>query len=257
MSFQVLLYHGLYADRSEIRGKPAREYVSRDDFSRQVRWMQEEGYALIPVRECRKRRELGESLLRTVALTFDDGKRSDLTLAAPLLLEVGVKATFFIIPRWLDRPNIMGPEAVRELSDMGMEIGSHSLTHPFMTSLTEEERVSEATDSKRFLEDLVGGEVESFSYPHGAADGRVREAVARAGYSSACGTVRGANPPSPDWLMLKRWGIHETTGLDGLRRILVRGTPSLFEQGADRLKRGLGPERYHRWREKLLRRAED
>ena len=255
MSFQILLYHGLYREREEIRGKPAREYVSERDFRGQVRWLRENGYSLLTLGECLSRSERGELPRRTVCLSFDDGKRSDLELAAPVLAEEGVRGTFFVIPGWLGNPNIMVPEEVRRLAGMGMEIGSHSMTHPFMSTLSPAEMDREAADSKRCLENLVGTSVENFSYPFGDVDRRSRDAVVRAGYRTACGTRRGANTPPWDWLLLRRWGMHETTGLEGLRRILDRGTPTLLERGADWVKRSVGTDRYVRWRERILRRA--
>ncbi|HEV8374774.1 MAG TPA: polysaccharide deacetylase family protein [Candidatus Polarisedimenticolia bacterium] len=251
-SFQLLLYHGIYGRRSELRGKPARESVSEEDFRRQVRWMMSQGYSILPLGECLRRME-GEGLPpRTVCLTFDDGKKSDLHRVAPILASEGVRGTFFIIPGWLGNPNIMGADEVRSLADLGMEIGSHSQTHPFMTSLTEPGLAAETALSKEFLEELVGKPVECFSYPYGDVDGRVRDAVARAGYRAACGTRRGGNSRGSDWLLLRRWGMHEGTGTDGLRRILELGVPTLLERGVDWAKRTAGLHRYTRWRERLM-----
>jgi peptidoglycan/xylan/chitin deacetylase (PgdA/CDA1 family) len=255
VSFQLLLYHGVYATRSELRGKAAREYVSEEDFRGQVRWMASHGHTLLPLGECLRRAE-GEGLpAQTVCLTFDDGKKSDLRRVAPILSSEGVRGTFFIIPGWLGNPNIMDASEVRSLANMGMEIGSHSRTHPFMTSLSVQEMEEEAAGSKRFLEDMLGRAVECFSYPYGDVNGRVRDAAARAGYRAACGTRRGGNAPGCDWLLLRRWGMHETTGIQGLRRILEGGAPSFLEKGADWVKSRVGAHRYTRWRERLMTRV--
>ena len=256
MNLAILLYHGLYRDRSEIAGKPALEYVAADDFRRQIEWLKDQGYALLSIGSCRRREEHGDLPERSVGITFDDGKRSDFHLAAPILAELGGEATFYVIPGWLGGRNIMTKEQVRELSHLpGVEIGAHSQTHPFLTALPPANLAREVTAPKAFLEDLLGRPVESFSYPFGDSDARVRAAVRQAGYRTGCGTRRGANRTSPEWLNLRRWGIHETTGVAGLRRMLERGRPSLAEEAGELVRMAVGTARYVRWRDRLARRA--
>jgi peptidoglycan/xylan/chitin deacetylase (PgdA/CDA1 family) len=136
-----------------------------------------------------------------------------------------------------------------------MEIGSQSLTHPFLTELSDGDLDRETRDSRVFLEELVGRKVESFSYPFGDVDSRVRTATLRAGYQIGCGTRRGQNSDSPDWLLLRRWAVHGNAGLDGLLRILVRRSPSWKESAAELLKQSLGTSRYQAWRKYLARRG--
>lgn len=255
MNFQVLLYHGVTLHREEIRGKPSREYLSRDEFHSQIRWMKEQKCTFMTLKECRELALRDAIPPRGVCLTFDDGKKSHLDLVAPVLVEEGIRGTFFIITDWLRRPNFLEPGDLRKLSDLGMEVGSHSLSHPFMTGLSESEMRREASDSKRFLEDLISAPVESYSYPYGDVNGRVRGTVAEAGYRVGCGAWRGPNTSSSDWLMLNRWGMHDTTGLEGLRRIVQQGKPSWPERGADWLKKTVGMRPYVRWRERFLKKA--
>lgn len=67
---------------------------------------------------------------KTVVLTFDDAVKSQLTVVAPLLKELGLHATFFISHRWMDdKANFLTWEEVAELHRMGFEIGNHSWTH--------------------------------------------------------------------------------------------------------------------------------
>ena len=255
MTFQVLLYHGVLIHQGEIRGKPVREYLSRDEFHSQIRWMMSRDCTFLTLQECRDRALRGDLPAKTVCLTFDDGKKSHLDLVAPLLQEAGVRGTFFIITEWLGRPNFLKPAELRKLSEMGMEIGSHSVSHPFMTTLSDEAMCKETEDSKKYLEDLISRPVDSYSYPYGDVNERVRNVVARAGYKVGCGAWRGSNTSESDWLVLNRWGMHDTTGLQGLERIVEEGTPSWLERGADFLKRSVGMRPYVRWRERFLKKA--
>jgi peptidoglycan/xylan/chitin deacetylase (PgdA/CDA1 family) len=255
MSFQVLLYHGLYADRREIAGKPVREYVPVEEFRAHLLWLKEAGYTLLTLGECRTRAERGDLPPKSVCLTFDDGKTSDLRLAAPVLADLEARATFFIIPGWLGKPNILSADGVKELAGGGFEIGAHSLHHPFLTSLADEALHEEVGAPKSYLEDLLGHPVESFSYPFGDSDRRVRSAVAGAGYRLACGTRRGANDVPSDWLNLNRWGIHESTGVSALSHLMSRRSPSFTERAGALIRRAIGRPRYVRWRTRWARRA--
>ncbi len=67
---------------------------------------------------------------RTVALTFDDGPKSHRTFVAPLLKNLGFRATFFVTHRWMeDSENFMTWQEIAEVHQMGFEIGNHTWTH--------------------------------------------------------------------------------------------------------------------------------
>lgn len=83
------------------------------------------------------------------------------------------------------RRKLLSVEQMREMARYGVEFGSHTCTHPWLPSLTEDDLWHEVNDSKHRLEDLLGAEVGSFAYPYGGANAHVRVAVARAGYRQA------------------------------------------------------------------------
>lgn len=67
---------------------------------------------------------------KTVVLTFDDAVRSQITNVAPLLQQLGFKATFFISQRWMqDKANFLTWQDVADLNRRGFEIGNHTWTH--------------------------------------------------------------------------------------------------------------------------------
>ena len=86
---------------------------------------------------------LGETVLAdpssgpTVVLTFDDATASQRTYVAPLLQRFGFGATFFVceFPGFENKEHYMTWEQIRELSDMGFEIGNHTRTHASMSRL--------------------------------------------------------------------------------------------------------------------------
>ena len=77
---------------------------------------------------------------------------------------------------------------IKEVAANGIEIGSHTCSHPRLSLATDDELVSEIAGSRRRLEDITGKSVTSFCYPFGQRedlDARARSAVAAAGYSHA------------------------------------------------------------------------
>ena len=106
----------------------------------------------------------------------------------------------------------MGWSDAAALAARGMEIGSHSRTHPFLTSLSESEMEQEIRGSKETIEDRLGQPVRFFSYPHGLHDARCRRLVSLAGYSGACTTRFGGNGARTDPFRLSRSEItHDDT----------------------------------------------
>lgn len=115
---------------------------------------------------------------RTVAITFDDCYYDNLP-AARVLAEHNLPACFFIptaypgtdyVFSW-DRelqkmPNLSWPN-VKEMVDLGHEIGSHTVHHANMAQVSMDEALLELVDSRKTLEDRLGRPVQWFAYPYG------------------------------------------------------------------------------------------
>jgi peptidoglycan/xylan/chitin deacetylase (PgdA/CDA1 family) len=92
----------------------------------------------------------------------------------------------------------------REMADAGIEIGSHTLTHPILTSLSDERLRDEVSQSRDRIQKAIGRKVETFCYPNGDYDPRAQLEVARAGYRLAVTTEVGLNDKWNDLLALRR-----------------------------------------------------
>src|SRR5262249_59994971 len=86
---------------------------------------------------------------------------------------------------------IMDCAQVRDWLAVGHDIGSHTLTHPFLTRLAHDQAREEIRASKRKLEDLFGRAIEHFCYPYGDCNAAVRDWVMEAGYRTASTTEFG------------------------------------------------------------------
>jgi peptidoglycan/xylan/chitin deacetylase (PgdA/CDA1 family) len=99
-------------------------------------------------------------------------------------------------------------DALREMSRAGIEIGAHTLTHPRLTRLADEELAAEISGSKQRIEAEIRRPVTSFCYPNGAPadyDDRVADAVRRAGFD--CAVVAHFDGRRGDRFRLRRLGV--------------------------------------------------
>jgi peptidoglycan/xylan/chitin deacetylase (PgdA/CDA1 family) len=76
-------------------------------------------------------------------------------------------------------------DQVREMSDAGVEIGSHTVNHPLLTYEDASSVERELMLSKQVLEEKLGKKVRAFAYPNGDWNEHVREQAAKAGYGCA------------------------------------------------------------------------
>ena len=88
-------------------------------------------------------------------------------------------------------PAEFGPvtwDQVRDMDKAGVEIGSHTVTHPILTNVDDNQLRDELVNSKTRLESVLDRSVTLFCYPNGSYDGRVEAAVRGAGYRLAVTT---------------------------------------------------------------------
>jgi peptidoglycan/xylan/chitin deacetylase (PgdA/CDA1 family) len=105
-------------------------------------------------------------------------------------------------------------EQIRTMHQAGISFGSHTLTHPVVSQLSQSELESELGDSKRVLEDKLGDAVKDFAFPFGKASDYSHAAIqmlTRCGYRSAVTTVPGVNTPELNPYELRRLQV----GCDG------------------------------------------
>lgn len=187
----VIVYHSLDYSGSCTSMRP-------EDFRRQMQWLKGQGYRTITAKElvdCRKngRTEPG----KTVVLTFDDGYESNYSVLLPILREFGFTATIFLttgyvgkLCTWDKKDDIadlplmtwdMAAELVRE----GIDIQSHTVSHPHLPRLSDEEIRREAKESRLSIEERLRKKCDILCYPYAEFDGRVAKILKEEGYEAA------------------------------------------------------------------------
>ena len=163
-------------------------------------------------------------------ITFDDGLASDYEHGFRILSELGVRATFFVVPTVVDTPGYVTWSQLREMVAAGMEVGSHSLTHPFVDALDDAQLRHEFGESKRMLEERLGLAVRSASLPRGWAPPRIEPILRDLGYSVFCTSRVGWWHPGDEPLRMPRVAIRRGMPIEEFVSILNAEPRSLWTQ---------------------------
>lgn len=232
----ILLYHRLISREAAQRGEVPDEemiYVSYDTvFEQQMSYLSQAGFTtldlddFIAIRAGRMPRPV-----KPILITFDDGYESNYTLAYPVLRRLGMKATIFVAtdPDEYTRCLVKGVDGflsesqMRELSENGVSIQSHTLTHCVLSELDEAVAMRELTESRRRLAEITGRPVNHLAIPRSGYSRRVRRWVGAAGYLTACGNHKGTACFQSDVFCLPRIVIERDTTVQDFARAL---TPS-------------------------------
>jgi peptidoglycan/xylan/chitin deacetylase (PgdA/CDA1 family) len=160
---RILCYHSIGTPQWGVND------VSPDRFRRQLELAISLGYRFVSA----DRIASGEARSNELAVTFDDAVLSVLRNGAPVLAELGIPWTVFVVTDWASgrhsfgRDMVMGWSEVRELAGAGVSIGSHSVTHPHFSQIAPEQVRSELFGSRQVLADQVGVAPDAFAIPFG------------------------------------------------------------------------------------------
>lgn len=213
----VLCYHAV------TDGWPSPLAVTPAQFERQLRFLIRAGWR--PVGQA----DLIPGRTRRFHVTFDDAYRSVETEAVPILERLGVPSTVFACSGYaddggpLDVPELADDvrrhpaelatldwDGLRRIQGRGVTIGSHTVTHPHLPQVSDEQLEAELRDSKARIAAELGRPCRSIAYPYGHEDVRVHEAAKAAGYEAAWGLPGSHGRLDP--MALPRVGIYRRDG---------------------------------------------
>ena len=132
---------------------------------------------------------------------------------------------------------LMTVDQVRQLAERGHEIGSHTLWHPILTTMAEDERRHEINGARKLLQEWTKCEVEGFCYPNGDFDLKVIRQLQDAGHRHACTTQPGSNREATDRFALRRIDVtpdRVATAGGSFDPLGLRAEVSLFREGLRR-----------------------
>ena len=257
----ILLYHRLVRKADVDAGRVAddeRIWVSYDTrFAEQMDHLRDAGYTTLDFDDyVAVRSGTAAFPRRPVMVTFDDGYASNHALAFPTLRRNGQKATIFVAlePDEHTRRQVEGVDGfldaaqLRELSDHGVSIQSHSLTHPILTELPPEGVRFELEESRRRLEAITGRPVRHLAIPRAGYSRAIRLQARELGYATVCCNNKGSATGLSDPLALPRIVIDRDMGREEFARCLqpIPATVLRIVGGLKRIPERVGGARFAR-----------
>jgi peptidoglycan/xylan/chitin deacetylase (PgdA/CDA1 family) len=226
----ILCYHNI--GQSPQDGKFKLLYTSLAKFDRQLWTLRRLGLRGVSIREGLQQLQ-GDSKL--VMLSFDDGYLDTVARALPVLTSYGFTATCFVVGDAIgthnswdaayleDRKPLMTQQQIQQWLAAGMEVGSHSCSHPRLGELSAPQAEREIAGSRAALSAALGVPIDQFAYPYGSFTSTTVELVKRAGYLSAVTVVPGIAGPGDDRFRLPRVLVDGESGW--LKFLLQVATP--------------------------------
>ena len=192
----ILMYHHVCPPEAVPSVKAPLEgwqyCLSPKEFRHQLTVLQRSGWKFVSLADYVG--TLSQSPIRwpIASVTFDDGWMDNYDYAFPILSELQIPSTVFVVSgemAGVPKDRRMSPIHLRELHGIGVEIGAHSQSHPNLTRLTAEELHKELYGSRCDLEAVVGRSVRFLAYPGGRFNKAVVESAQATGYEAACSVI--------------------------------------------------------------------
>lgn len=202
--------------------------VKEADFAAQMGLLKKLGIPVVSLDELVENDYKRKRWHRHVALiTFDDGYITDYETAFPLLKQYKFPATFFItIQNQLSEDRWAQWQEIAAIP--GFSLGSHTVSHPYLTEIPKEQMFRELSESKQIIEDKTGAEVKYLAPPYGRYNAKIIAAAQELGYEALLTTNVGVNRFNADLFQLKRWTVRRTTTLNEFEKMLCRDRQALF-----------------------------
>ena len=243
-SVPILMYHSI-SDADDFRHPYFQTTTSPARFAEQMGFLSQNGYSAIRLTQA-----MSTPASKPVVITFDDGYRDFYTQAYPILTKFGFTANMFLPTGYIGNKRskfndieCLTWNEVRELNAAGIEFGSHTVTHPKLKELGSDEVEQELRRSKETIEDKLGTDVASFSYPFAFPEamrsfvGKLRDTLSRCEYRVGVSTVIGTATPADDPFFLRRLPVNVSDDLPLFRAKLEGGYDWLHS--VQRLKKSL------------------
>lgn len=200
----VLMYHKIPKQPIESRHKI---FVTKSTFRKHLQLIKIRGLQPFTFKDyiayTKGERSNQSAPKHPIILTFDDGYQDNYYNMLPLMNEFGYKGVIFLLgdtrirynywdaDKGDHRDELMNEQQRAAFVEAGWEIGAHTMTHPDLTKLSEQEALAEIINSKKALESELGKPVKVFAYPFGFYNTKIKQLAQQVGFEIALATDRG------------------------------------------------------------------
>lgn len=212
----VLMYHSIDFEK----GNPLR--IPKDKFRLQMKYLKDSGFTPLTLNELYSYLVFGSQLpAKPIVLTLDDGYVDNYTNAFPVLKEFNFKATVFMVTSCIDTDKrCLTSKQLKEMDKAGMDIESHTVSHPELNTLSYDKQLLELKDSKANLEKILDKNVNYLAYPYGKFNNDTLKLAEKLGYKMAFSTIVGVASKSDGLYRLHRLYVSNNYSMDYFKKMV-------------------------------------
>lgn len=220
----VLLYHRVI-DQKGVHGKH-KIHVFKKNFEKQLEFLKKNGYKTLSFSDLEFYHTMDPRTPK-VMITFDDGYDDNYKIVFPLLKKYNFTAVIFLVSKMKRNEwgiaegepalDLLSDEQILEMSQYGIEFGSHTQTHRDLLRLDSEDARKEIAGSKKDIEDILGVKIISFAYPYGGVDEKLKTLVSESGYTYGISTNTGPYELNDDLMQVRRIEVSKKTSMGAFK----------------------------------------
>lgn len=198
----ILCYHQVRNWRP-TDGKVGKDYIVEiENFKNQIKMLVDSGYNTILPDQLYAYLNEGKSLpKKPIMLTFDDTDLDQFTIVNPTLKKYGYKAVYFIMTVSIGKKgkfvDYMSADQIKQLSDEGNVIGSHTYDHKNFKKYEGKDWEEQLDKPTKKLENITGKKIEYFAYPFGLWNSQGIPELKKRGFKMAFALADKRDPNEP------------------------------------------------------------
>lgn len=183
----ILMYHSIIYEKGNILR------VSKENFRKQMKYLKDNNYTTLTLDELYNYMITGKLLpKKPIIITLDDGYADNYTNAYPVLKELKLKATVFVITNTIDsEKNFLTSKQIKTMDSNNIRIESHTASHEHLTKISYKDNLKTMISSKSKLEKLLNRKINYIAYPYGEYNENTIKAARESGYKLAFSTEYG------------------------------------------------------------------
>lgn len=216
--------------------------ITRETFEQQMNYLASAGYNVVALSDVSdylagKKKTLPRNAM---VVTIDDGWKCTYTEIYPVMKKLKFPFTVFVYPKFIGQSGYaLNWKQIKEMSDAGVDIQSHSYSHPFLTQRRHRSwddgqysdwLATELAESKKVIEEKTGKKVKYLAYPYGDFDSRVVKTAGENGYEAAVTAAFGVVHSDSDPYRLRRVVIDTSMSFSDYRHYLGNATLKVATQ---------------------------
>ena len=188
--------------------------ISLADFEAHLRYLKTNDFTALTFSAAIDYLRSNQTLTKVAVISIDDGFQSFYKNAIPLLKKYDFPATLFINTETVGIGDYMGWKEIKEAHDQGIEIGNHTHSHAYFLNHPETERYeafeADVKQTQKLIEDNIGQAPETFAYPYGELDLKMKAIIKSLGFKAAAAQNSGVIYNGTDFMQCPRFPMSES-----------------------------------------------